>query len=90
MGFFEFLRAIFYVVIIMVGALISAESTVVVHFDRVPPAQSRFSYAVFKYSIKRSDASDACRNNECSLHCEVSFLFIIFIFCACVMYFIAS
>ncbi|KAL5797191.1 hypothetical protein ACOSQ2_002011 [Xanthoceras sorbifolium] len=71
MGLFKFLKLSVCLVIMVVGALISAESTILVHFDRAPPARSRFSTAVFQYTIRRPDASDACKNNGCSLHCEL-------------------
>ncbi|TXG54876.1 hypothetical protein EZV62_020132 [Acer yangbiense] len=72
MGLFKFLKPSVFLVIMVVGALISsAESTILVHFDRSPSARSRFSTAVFQYSIKRPDASVACQNNDCFLHCQL-------------------
>lgn len=80
MGLSKILKLSVCLAMLMVGALHLAESAVLVHFDRAPPAQSRFSTAVFQYSFKRPDGSDACKNIECSVHCEVSFLFIILVF----------
>lgn len=81
MGWFKFLKLSgCLAMMVMVCALNSANSTVLIHFDRAPPARSRFSTAVFQYSIKRPDDSDACKNNECSVHYQVSFFFIVHLF----------
>ncbi|KAJ0113031.1 hypothetical protein Patl1_03033 [Pistacia atlantica] len=58
-------------VLMVVGALNSAHSAVLLHFTRAPSARSRFSTAVFEYSIRRPDGSNACKNNGCSVHCEL-------------------
>ncbi|XP_050380058.1 uncharacterized protein LOC126797478 [Argentina anserina] len=50
---------------------ILAESTVLVHFARAPPARSRYSYAVFRYSALTIDGSDACRDRMCYIHCQL-------------------
>lgn len=81
MGWFKFLKLSgCLAMMVMVGALNSADSTVLIHFDRAPPARSRFSTAVFQFSVKRPDGSDACQNNECSVHYQVSVLFIVQLF----------
>ncbi|KAH9743466.1 hypothetical protein KPL70_003314 [Citrus sinensis] len=72
MGWFKFLKLSgCLAMMVMVGALNSADSTVLIHFDRAPPARSRFSTAVFQFSVKRPDGSDACQNNECSVHYQL-------------------
>lgn len=58
-------------IVTAVGALTPPESTLIVRFHRAPPARSRFSTAVFRYSAERPDGSNACRNNRCSIYCEV-------------------
>ncbi|RVW45149.1 hypothetical protein CK203_067654 [Vitis vinifera] len=58
------------IAVMVVGTLKPAESTLVIRFDQAPPARSRFSTAVFRYSVERPDGSNACRNNGCSIYCE--------------------
>ncbi|XVF16198.1 hypothetical protein REPUB_Repub10bG0011300 [Reevesia pubescens] len=55
----------------VVGALNFADSAVYIHFDQTPPAWSRLSNAVFRYSVERPDGSNACRNNSCFISCEL-------------------
>ncbi|OMO99474.1 hypothetical protein COLO4_13262 [Corchorus olitorius] len=55
----------------VVGALNFTESAVYIHFDQTPPTWSRFSSAVFRYSVERPNGSNACRNNSCSVYCEL-------------------
>ncbi|KAL6139426.1 hypothetical protein ACLB2K_057730 [Fragaria x ananassa] len=50
---------------------ILAESTVLILFDRAPPARSRYSYAVFRYSVVTLDGSDACKDRMCFVHCQL-------------------
>ncbi|KAK9108488.1 hypothetical protein Syun_024499 [Stephania yunnanensis] len=51
----------------------SAESMLLVRFDRAPPPRTRFSTAVFRYSTLRPDGSNPCEmHQECSFSCEVS------------------
>ncbi|OMO85370.1 hypothetical protein CCACVL1_10229 [Corchorus capsularis] len=57
--------------VMVVGALNFTESAVYIHFDQTPPTWSRFSSAVFRYSVERPDGSNACRNNSCSVYCEL-------------------
>ncbi|XWS44002.1 hypothetical protein CRYUN_Cryun15aG0007900 [Craigia yunnanensis] len=71
MGLFKFLKLGFCVAVMVVGALNFTESVVYIHFDQTPPAWSRFSTAVFRYSVERPDGSNACRNNSCSIYCEL-------------------
>ncbi len=73
MGLLKFLQLYACIVVMVVGVLNSAESTVVIRFSRAPPPQSRFSTAIFSYSVERLDGSNACKNNGCSIHCEVPF-----------------
>lgn len=49
----------------------AAESNVLVRFDRAPPARSRYSSAVFRYSVVTPDGSNACKHNVCSILCQV-------------------
>ncbi|KAI4348316.1 hypothetical protein L6164_009051 [Bauhinia variegata] len=60
-------------VVFMVVAVLSktAVSTLVVHFNHAPPARSRFSTAVFQYSVKRLDGSNPCKKDVCSFSCEL-------------------
>ncbi|XP_022750466.1 uncharacterized protein LOC111299514 [Durio zibethinus] len=71
MGLFKFLKQSVCVAVMVVGALNFSESAVYVHFDQTPLAWSRFSTALFRYSIERPDGSNACRNNSCSIYCEL-------------------
>ncbi|GAV64271.1 hypothetical protein CFOL_v3_07789 [Cephalotus follicularis] len=57
--------------VMMVGSLNSSDSTLVINFHRTPPARSQFTTAVFGYSVKRQDGSNACMNHSCSMHCEL-------------------
>lgn len=66
------------IAVMVVGTLKPAESTLVIRFDQAPLARSRFSTAVFRYSVERPDGSNACRNNGCSIYCEVGLLLIFF------------
>ncbi|XP_017230653.1 uncharacterized protein LOC108205273 isoform X1 [Daucus carota subsp. sativus] len=44
---------------------------ILVHFNQVPPYHSRFSSAIFKYSVIRLNSSYPCSMNDCSFICEV-------------------
>lgn len=74
MGLFKFLKIVMCIAVMVVGALDTAESVVIIHFHRAPPEQSRFSTAVFQYSVEWPNGSDACKNNGCYISCEVIFL----------------
>ncbi|KAK9120096.1 hypothetical protein Scep_018189 [Stephania cephalantha] len=51
----------------------SAESMLLVRFDRAPPPRTRFSTAVFRYSTLRPDGSNPCeKHQECSFSCELN------------------
>jgi hypothetical protein len=77
MGLLKFLQLCVCSAIMAVGVLLnSAEPTVLIRFSRAPPPQSRFSTAIFGYSVERLDGSNACKKNGCSIHCEVSFPFL--------------
>ncbi|KAL6994478.1 hypothetical protein U1Q18_012582 [Sarracenia purpurea var. burkii] len=56
--------------VMLVGVFNSAESTVFIRLDQAPPAKSRFSSAVFRYSVRELDGSSLCKNNDCSIHCK--------------------
>ena len=72
MATLKFLQLCASVGLMVVGVmLISAESTILVYFNRVPPARSRSSNAVFQYLVETLDGSNACRRNSCSFECEV-------------------
>ncbi|XP_017975918.1 PREDICTED: uncharacterized protein LOC18601011 isoform X1 [Theobroma cacao] len=71
MGLFRFLKLSVCVAVMVVVALNFADSAVYIHFDQTPPAWSRFSTASFRYSVERADGSNACRNNSCSIYCEL-------------------
>ncbi|XP_052190857.1 uncharacterized protein LOC127800341 isoform X2 [Diospyros lotus] len=59
-------------VLFMAAALFnSAESQVLIRFDRAPPPRSRFSTAVFRYSVVTLDSSSSCESHGCSIHCEL-------------------
>lgn len=60
------------------------ESTILVHFHRTPPARSRYSYAVFRYSFQTSDGKNACQDKGCSIHCQVAPLHI-YIYSSCTL-----
>lgn len=72
MGLLKLLLIYAYIaVLVMPSVLKSAESTVLIHFDELPQARSRFSTAVFRYSVEGPDRTNACKNNGCSIYCEV-------------------
>ncbi|KAL2320299.1 hypothetical protein Fmac_029268 [Flemingia macrophylla] len=50
---------------------VSAESTLLVYFNRAPPTRSRSSNAVFQFLVERLDGSNACKRNTCSFSCEL-------------------
>lgn len=60
------------VAVLAVGALASAEPSVIIHFHGAPPKHSRFTDAVFQYSVQRPDGGNACKKNACSFSCEVA------------------
>ncbi|EHA8590577.1 hypothetical protein COCNU_scaffold020585G000050 [Cocos nucifera] len=49
----------------------SAESAVYIHFDQAPPARTKFSTAVFRYSIMNQNGQNLCRNLGCSMYGEL-------------------
>lgn len=69
-GFLMFPRYAF-IVLSLLYLQDAAESMVLVRFDRAPPAQSRYSSAVFRYSVVTPDGSNACKHNVCSIFCQV-------------------
>lgn len=76
MRLLKFLQLYACVLVMVVAVLNSAESTVVIRFRSAPPPQSRLPTAIFRYSVERLDGSNACKNNACSIYCEVSFSFL--------------
>lgn len=63
----------FYMVVIVVVLQQCVESTLVLRFDKTPPARSRSSTANFHYSVLSTNGSYACekQHQNCSIHCEV-------------------
>ncbi|KAL9277823.1 hypothetical protein ACSQ67_024948 [Phaseolus vulgaris] len=60
------------VAFIMLAVLfLSAQSTLLLYFNRVPPPRSRSPTAVFQYLVQRLDGSNACKRNTCSLSCQL-------------------
>ncbi|KAM3713300.1 hypothetical protein ACJW31_01G244600 [Castanea mollissima] len=71
MGLLKFLQLYACILAMVVAVLNSAESTVVIRFRSAPPPQSRLPTAIFRYSVERLDGSNACKNNACSIYCEI-------------------
>ncbi|XP_030953566.1 uncharacterized protein LOC115976435 isoform X2 [Quercus lobata] len=71
MGLLKFLQLYACILVMVVAVLNSAESTVVIRFRSAPPPQSRLPTAIFRYSVERLDGSNACKNNACSIYCEI-------------------
>ncbi|GFS31083.1 hypothetical protein Acr_00g0015510 [Actinidia rufa] len=71
MGMFRVLPVYLCIAVLLVGVFSSAGSTVLIRFNEAPPARSRFSTAVFRYSIVESDGSSVCKNNGCSILCKI-------------------
>ncbi|KAL5717574.1 hypothetical protein ACHQM5_010557 [Ranunculus cassubicifolius] len=67
--FFSFLT----VVLVLVFQLQLVQSAVVIQFTQAPSTRSRFSTAVFSYSVLKPDGSYACmkKHHNCIIHCEV-------------------
>ena len=55
-------------VIVMVAVVFS---TLLLYRKHAPPAQSRFSTAVFRYSVQRLNGSNPCLRNGCLFTCVV-------------------
>ena len=60
-----------YVSVIFMHVLNPVESTVQIRLDQAPPARSRHSYAIFRYSFEWLNGSNACQDSMCSIHCQV-------------------
>ncbi|KAH7518902.1 hypothetical protein FEM48_Zijuj09G0220400 [Ziziphus jujuba var. spinosa] len=74
MGLLHFLHlyAAFVAVMVVMHLLINpVESTVLIRFHQTPPALSRHSYAVFRYSFETLRGLNACQDNSCSIHSNV-------------------
>lgn len=59
------------VIMTLLPVLYYVESVVYVHFDQVPPEKSRFSTAVFRYSVINHHKQRLCKGLGCSFYCEV-------------------
>ncbi|CAK7328314.1 unnamed protein product [Dovyalis caffra] len=70
-GLFQLLKLVVCIALMVVCALDSIESIVLINFHRAPPEQSRISTAVFQYSAEFPDGSNACKNNSCHNSCEL-------------------
>ncbi|GMN57513.1 hypothetical protein TIFTF001_026618 [Ficus carica] len=60
-----------YVSVTFMHVLNPVESTVQIRLDQAPPARSRHSYAIFRYSFEWLNGSNACQDNMCSIHCQL-------------------
>ncbi|KAM7279476.1 hypothetical protein ACFE04_006610 [Oxalis oulophora] len=69
MALFMFHKAVIFIMIVLL--LVSVESTTVINFHEFPPLMSRYSTALFRYSVEWPDGSDACSNRRCSFYCEI-------------------
>ncbi|CAN1321654.1 hypothetical protein LINPERPRIM_LOCUS32107 [Linum perenne] len=69
MGLFKFL--VLFTAVIVAGFFNFVQPSVLIHFHETPPKFSRFSTAVFKYSIEGSDGKNSCSNNGCLIACEL-------------------
>ncbi|KAJ0988854.1 hypothetical protein J5N97_007210 [Dioscorea zingiberensis] len=58
-------------VMALLAMIYCAESLVYVHFDHVPPKRSRFSTAIFRYSIINNHGQKLCKGFGCSFYCEL-------------------
>jgi uncharacterized membrane protein YoaK (UPF0700 family) len=75
MGLLKFLQLYACIVVMVVGVLNSAESTVVIRFRRAPPPQSRFSTAIFSYSVERLEGTILLTLCVCLCECMSVFFF---------------
>lgn len=73
-GLLQLLKLVMCIAVMILCALDSTKSIVIVNFHQAPPEQSRISTAVFQYSTEFPDGSNACKNNSCHMSCEVTFL----------------
>ncbi|XP_021888254.1 uncharacterized protein LOC110807432 isoform X2 [Carica papaya] len=73
MDLFRFLKliSVYIVAALVVSTLNSVESRIYIHFDQTPLPFSRFSTAIFGYSVKRLDGSNACAKHSCLIYCEL-------------------
>ncbi|XP_058093203.1 uncharacterized protein LOC131239494 isoform X1 [Magnolia sinica] len=68
MGLFLILQL--YVCLVM-SVLQLGRSDVFVRLDRVPAPRTRFSTAIFRYTVEGTDGRNPCRNHGCSIYCEI-------------------
>lgn len=84
MGLLRLIQLCVFAAVVVLSLLSLAETNLLVHFDKAPPARSRFTTAIFRYSVIRSDRFNPCKskNNGCSIYCEVflEFSFFLFVF----------
>ncbi|XP_050233814.1 uncharacterized protein LOC126682252 [Mercurialis annua] len=71
MGIQTFLELFLCIAVMTVGELDSVESTLMIKIHGAPPKYSRFTNAVFNYSVLTPDGSNACNNNGCSISCQI-------------------
>ncbi|GMP30081.1 hypothetical protein CsSME_00004910 [Camellia sinensis var. sinensis] len=71
MGPLSLLRLYLYFALLLVGVFNSTQSMVLIRLDQTPPTRSRFSTAVFRYSVVEMNGSNACKNGGCSIHCKL-------------------
>ncbi|KAI8017251.1 hypothetical protein LOK49_LG04G03527 [Camellia lanceoleosa] len=71
MGPLSLPRLYLYFALLLVGVFNSTQSTVLIRLDQTPPTRSRFSTAVFRYSVVEMNGSNACKNGGCSIHCKL-------------------
>ncbi|KAL9404270.1 hypothetical protein Peur_001242 [Populus x canadensis] len=70
-GLLQLLKLVMCIAVMILCALDSTKSIVIVNFHQAPPEQSRISTAVFQYSTEFPDGSNACKNNSCHMSCEL-------------------
>ncbi|XP_065878870.1 uncharacterized protein [Euphorbia lathyris] len=66
-----FFKLAFHIAVILIVALDSTDSTLIIHFLEAPPKHSKFSDAVFRYSVRGLDGLNACKTTACSVSCEL-------------------
>ncbi|XP_028099416.1 uncharacterized protein LOC114298962 isoform X6 [Camellia sinensis] len=71
MGPLSLLRLYLYFALLLVGVFNSTQSMVLIRLDQTPPTRSRFSTAVFRYSVVEMNGSNTCKNGGCSIHCKL-------------------
>ncbi|CAK9143303.1 unnamed protein product [Ilex paraguariensis] len=76
MGLLRLIQVYLCTAVVVLCILNSSGSVVLIRFDEAPQARSRFSTAIFRYSVIRPNGSNACTNNTgCSIYCETKLVF---------------